>query len=34
MTDSNDTGDAEGLFGELMFAPANAAAIRKSQPPC
>jgi hypothetical protein len=26
MTDSNDTrGDAEALFGELMFAPANAA---------
>jgi hypothetical protein len=27
MTDSNDTkGDAEALFGDLMFAPANAAA--------
>ncbi len=26
MTDSNDTrGDAEALFGDLMFAPANTA---------
>jgi hypothetical protein len=27
MTDSNDTrGDAEALFGDLVFAPANVAA--------